>query len=123
MSGFTCPSSLVREGAEIIAVETTDGTLSYLGESVRLTKEAAEGLLADPESKNRIRVAGRCRESGCGQWGDGRCGVADSMASQLVPISRLQKLPECSIRSSCRWFSQLSRKACELCPTVRYTVD
>ena len=122
MTSHTCPSSIVRTGAEIIAVETVDGVLTYLERSVPLTREAAEALNADPEARNQVRVAGPCRESGCGQWTGRRCGVADSVASQLVPAARLRKLAACSIRERCRWFAQLGREACQLCMGVRFMI-
>jgi len=72
--------------------------------------------------ENRLRFAGPCVEHRCVQWkgesGAGRCGLIDHAIDSLGITSGAESLPQCGIRSSCRWFAQYNRRACAACPEV-----
>lgn len=119
MDTYLCPSYRPEPGARILAVETEAGVLAYLDEAVELDEEAARRLNEAEEARKHLRLVGPCLESKCGQWAQDRCGVVGKVQDQLVAASRLTRLPPCKIRSSCRWFSQSGRTACEVCAEVR----
>ena len=68
--------------------------------------------------EKRFRFAGNCETNNCKQWSEGRCGVIDKVIEILKSTERPSKLPECSIKSDCRWYRQCGAKACAVCPEV-----
>jgi hypothetical protein len=71
--------------------------------------------LGAPEA--HFRFSGRCVQSRCKQWSGTRCGVIDRQLGELGDLA-VGELPECSIRSDCRWFRQTGAVACAACPLV-----
>lgn len=63
-----------------------------------------------------FRLAARCEEGRCAQYGDGRCTLARRLVDGLDPV--VSRLPSCTIRDTCRWFAEQGRAACVRCPQV-----
>ena len=118
-----CPSGTCQEGAILIGIVMRDGRVAFSPEQITIDREFVEIAQAGRAPEKRFRFGNTCVKSGCRQWSDERCGVIDSLVAE-PPNTRLQNdefdqlLPECSIRSQCRWFVQLGAKACEICPEV-----
>jgi hypothetical protein len=98
------------------------GQVAYLNPNVPATSEMIEAFKSDDVPiENRLRFACACMECHCVQWsGDaqgGRCGLADR-AVETVAAHTSDELPNCGIRSTCRWFAQHQTKACAVCPEV-----
>jgi hypothetical protein len=118
----TCPSSACGEGALLLGVMTSAGTLAYLNPPVPVDAEfaAREAERGNPE--RRYRFAGPCLEGGCPQWTGRGCAIAD-MAAAAGPVhlglpASPGRLPACSIRHSCRWYFQRGPDACAVCPLI-----
>jgi hypothetical protein len=93
------------EGARVI----------YLSE--RVVADDALLAQASPASPAEVfRLSGTCESSCCVHFRDDRCRLASRIASLLPAV--VDVLPICTIRSSCRWFSQEGRAACMRCPQV-----
>jgi hypothetical protein len=119
-SGKTCPSSSCREGALLLGVMTSSGRLAYVNPPAPVDAAFVARASAQDRPEQRFRFAGACIEGGCPQWtGDG-CGVADMAADAAGSVARegSRSLPRCSIRASCRWFSQRGAAACAVCPLI-----
>jgi hypothetical protein len=119
----TCPSAPIEAGSSLLGVVAEKGRIAYITPSVPVTKE----LLVILEQggipiENRLRFSGACMEHQCVQWnggpGDGRCGLIDHAIDALHIDAEAETLPQCGIRSSCRWFAQYSRRACAACPEI-----
>jgi hypothetical protein len=123
MTRPTCPSSHPAPGAQILAVETKSGELAYVSTPIVLNEDTAERLTEQSGARPLIRFSGPCQESRCKQWTGTRCDVADRVVQQLVPLTRRGSLPVCGIRSTCRWYAQNGRGACEVCSDVRTVVQ
>jgi hypothetical protein len=116
----TCPSSSCHEGALLLGVMTAGGRLAYLHpptpvDTRFVTREVSRG---SPE--RRFRFAAPCIEGGCPQWTGEGCAIAD-MAGEAVDLGMPgspRHLPACSIRHSCRWYSQQGAAACAVCPFI-----
>lgn len=116
----TCPSSACREGALLLGVMTSAGTLAYLNPPVPVDAEFAARETERGRPERRYRFAGPCLEGGCPQWTGGGCAIADMAAGPVnlgLPASP-RKLPACSIRHSCRWYFQRGPAACAVCPLI-----
>src|SRR3954467_2789299 len=113
-----CPSATCKDGALLLGIVQKDATIGFLPEKMpidsKFTAIAHEGRA--PEK--RFRFADKCVQSGCKQWTGTRCGVIDSLLNLNQNVPSAQRLPNCSIRPECRWFSQNGAKACALCPLV-----
>jgi hypothetical protein len=120
----TCPSAPAELGSVVLGVVVGPGQVAYLAPSVPVTPELLDGLKeSGVPIENRMRFACACREHQCKQWSGGageggHCGLVDRAIEALGITEELGDLPNCGIRSTCRWFAQHRRKACAACPEV-----
>ena len=115
----SCPSAPCREGALLIGVMTRRGTLAYVQPPTRVDAEFVEraNALGRPESRFRFSVP--CIESGCPQWTGQGCAVVDEvLEAESENAASPAALPQCAIRSTCRWYYQRGATACAVCPLV-----
>jgi hypothetical protein len=120
--GRTCPSARCEDGAVLLGIVATDGTLAYVRPQLIIDEDFVEAARRGRTPEARFRFAQPCVEDRCGQWNGNRCGLIDRIvASSTVVMSEGQSpasLPDCSIRPSCRWFAQRGANACAVCPLV-----
>jgi hypothetical protein len=103
----------------VLGIILPDRTLAYADRRYRIDSTQAEKLRQGPlAAEKRYRFASSCAQSGCMQWSGGKCGVIEEVLDEARPNVHLRKLPECSIRSQCRWFSQRGEESCFVCPFV-----
>jgi hypothetical protein len=120
----TCPSAPAELGSVVLGVVVAPGQVAYLAPSIPVTPELLDGFRKDGVPiENRMRFACACREHQCKQWsggtgGGGHCGLVERAVEALAITEGLDNLPNCGIRSTCRWFAQHQRKACAACPEV-----
>ncbi len=120
----TCPSAPAELGSVVLGVVVAPGQVAYLAPSIPVTPELLDGFRKDGVPiENRMRFACACREHQCKQWsggsgGGGHCGLVERAVEALAITEGLDDLPNCGIRSTCRWFAQHQRKACAACPEV-----
>jgi hypothetical protein len=97
-----------------------DGTLAYISPKIPLTRALLDELRnSGIPIENRIRFSGPCLGKGCAQWTGHRCGLVDTIVSAPVASFEAEnQLPKCDIRSTCRWYMQHQRAACEQCTVV-----
>ena len=120
-----CPSARCEEGAILLGIVGRNGQVGYVTPRMTIdadfVREAHKGRA--PEA--RFRFAQPCIEGGCAQWTANRCGLIDRAIESpeaTRPTEWSQgSLPNCVIRSTCRWFSQEGAKACAVCPLVVHT--
>jgi hypothetical protein len=112
-----CPSATCTEGSELLGIIQEDGTTAYLSERVAVEKEFVRIASEGRSPEKRFRFSNQCVEAKCKQWTGTRCGVIDTVI-RLLPDKVAESLPKCSIRATCRWFSQAGVSACSVCPVV-----
>lgn len=78
--------------------------------------EALLALAAPLDPREVFRFAAPCQTDQCTHWSGHDCQLVHRI-TRLVPAASLVT-PPCTIRSTCRWFSQAGRSACFRCPTV-----
>jgi hypothetical protein len=89
--------------------------LAYLNETVAATPEIL--AQAAPLNPGEIfRLAARCEATRCTHFDGERCQLATRIVKLLPEVS--EKLPPCTIRSTCRWHQQEGAAACYRCPQV-----
>lgn len=116
-----CPSTSIKEASLLIGLVTAKGSIDYFGTPIEIDDafkdEANKGKI--PES--RFRLAGLCVEKKCSNWSeeDKTCHVA----KRIIANSKVENrtLPNCGIRSACRWFKQDKSAACKNCSFVIHT--
>lgn len=114
-----CPSHRCKPGSRLLGVRQEDGRVAILPEPFPVDNDFIEKVKNHPLlAEQRFRFTNKCIESGCGQWNDKGCGVVERMVKYLDQIPVDDILPACSIRPSCRWFSQRGADACRICPYV-----
>jgi hypothetical protein len=115
----TCPSAPAEPGALVLGIVAGAGEIAYMLPAATITQESLDQLIADGvDVENRMRFASTCIEDRCVQWTGQHCGLIDRVTSGTSGQSQVNILPTCGIRSSCRWFAQVGRKACSTCPDV-----
>lgn len=74
--------------------------------------------LARPAHPEEVfRFTAPCRESGCSFFRNGRCGVGEAAVAGL-PDELDAPLPQCGIRTDCRWWAEHGPAACRRCSRV-----
>lgn len=115
-----CPSARCGEGAYLLGVVQRDGTVAVMPDKVQIDSEFVQIARQGRKPEARFRFAGQCYKSACQQWTDNRCGVIDSVLSEVSTSAiPLRAAPgSCAIRNECRWFAQSGGTACSVCPSV-----
>lgn len=116
----SCPSAQPdMPGAQVLGVVQRDDAgapgLSYAAGHVPVTPEVLAATGPVPPTLV-YRFAAPCAASKCGHFDGERCRLATRIAEGLAP--RVDHLPACAIRRSCRWFDQEGARACHRCPQV-----
>lgn len=114
----SCPSSVAAEGSILLGVINKNGTLGYIANKTEVTPELFAEISKTEEPEKHFRFSSTCVESGCRQWDKGHCGVIKKIMHTNDDLQLEEQLPECSIRSSCRWYFQEGGKACSFCPFI-----
>lgn len=115
---FSCPSSVCEEGSQMLGVVRENGTVTILSEALPIDEEFMLLAKEIPDIEKRFRFSGTCIEKGCRQWTGHSCGVIEKVLKYITPEEQYNDLPKCSIRTTCRWFSQEGRSACKACPLI-----
>jgi hypothetical protein len=113
-----CPSATCKEGANLLGIIQPDGRVSFLNQKLNINEEFVQIAHRGRSPEKRFRFSNNCIKSSCKQWTGDRCGVIDRILDEVGIIEEPPELPECSIRSECRWYNQCGGKACAICPEV-----
>lgn len=115
-----CPSSVCVPGAVLLGIVMPDGRVAFAHDRIQIDEEFVTAAREAGDPERRFRFSGRCVQSGCGMWTGSRCGVIDEVLEVVPERDRdpVGALPECAIRTDCRWFSQVGVEACRVCPQV-----
>lgn len=116
MTESTCPSGRCKEGSLLLGVVNADQGVAFIHPAIPLDEHFVERVGTNP--LRRFRFAEPCATSNCGQWTGERCGVIDEVLAETPGQPLGAPLPYCSIRRTCRWFSQSGRAACGVCRFV-----
>jgi hypothetical protein len=120
-SAVLCPSATATSGALLIASVAPDGRLIRLGTPLTIDDAFVEKAIAYGPCEQRFRFASPCQERNCLNWAGSACGVITELhhaATEADVIATGQPLPQCQIRSHCRWWLQQGREACSVCSLV-----
>lgn len=113
-----CPSHNCQEGSILLGIVMRDGRVAFSSDRLVINEEFVNIAREGRAPEKRFRFAGRCVQNGCSQWSGSRCGVIDKVIDCADDEIEQAALPDCSIRSECRWFSQTGAKACRICPEI-----
>jgi hypothetical protein len=121
-----CPNANPVIGGLILGVVNDKGQTTILPEPEIVDKEFYETVIKDADLEMKFRFSHPCVKGKCGHWQEGHgCDVPATVMNR-VEEKMIQEglMPECSIRSFCRWYTQEGPKACSLCPlVVNFTND
>jgi len=114
-----CPSAHATEGAILLGVRQSDGTVLFIKDRISVTKEFLDIASKGDEPETRFRFSCPCIGKGCKQWVDGGCSLPDRLINMISSSDSVNEpLPDCSIRAECRWFNQRGYEACRICPII-----
>jgi hypothetical protein len=114
---FLCPSAPPKEGALLLSIAGPGGNAAYLRDRLPVTAEFLTEANKAHSIDQRFRFASPCCRGACAQWSNNECTVPGRLA-QMMPSASDADIPRCSIRASCRWYSQSGFAACRICPLV-----
>ena len=115
-----CPSAPLYAGSKLLGIVNTEGEVDLLAEPLDIDEAFVEAALQGRQPEKRFRFVNKCVKSACQQWTGTACGVVQNVLDKIETQYWKAELPECSIRSHCRWFQQEGENACKVCPLVRY---
>jgi hypothetical protein len=118
-AALDCPSAATSsQDAEIFGVvggSVDAPRVHYLEKPVPVTTELLENL-GEARAGEVLRIRGRCAQGGCVHYADHCCTLGRKIAE--LPHQGPAKLPPCAIRSTCRWFAEQGKSACQRCPSI-----
>jgi hypothetical protein len=106
------------EGARVFGVVAGDAQhprVGYLSQPTDLTPELRD-LLGDVKPTEALRIVAHCEEHRCSHFDGARCTLAQRLKATLRPV--MDRLPPCSIRSTCRWYAEQGGEICLRCPQI-----
>jgi len=117
-----CPSAQCKEKSIILGRVQKNGHIAFLSEKIEVDKTFVEIAHLGHKPEKKFRFADDCMTSNCKFWHSGKCNVIDILmiifASKQNDDQPMKELPNCSIRSECRWYKQVGEKACKICPKI-----
>jgi hypothetical protein len=117
----SCPSGRCRDGALLIGIVRSDGTVGYLGGPVEVDAEWVATAQQGRDPETRFRFSEPCAQGTCRHWGGESCTLVDRVVGLGLEPTTDASLPRCGIRRTCVWFAQRGRDACLVCPQVIHT--
>jgi hypothetical protein len=113
-----CPSATMEVGASLLGIVNSQGEVDFLANEILINDAFIESAKQGRTPEQRFRFSNKCIESGCKQWTGTRCAVVDNVLNDIEGKYWKENLPNCSIRSNCRWFDQSGADACKVCTYV-----
>jgi hypothetical protein len=113
-----CPSARMKEGALLVGIVLPDGQVAFSIDRLIVSQDFLVNARRGRSPEKRFRFGDVCVKAGCRQWTGAGCGVVEQVLAGISISERLTELPNCSIRSQCRWYSQRGSNACHVCPLV-----
>jgi hypothetical protein len=117
----TCPSARCNPGASLLGVLGSDGRIKHARTAMTIDADFVARAQAHGPPEARFRFASPCVEGKCEQWSGNACGVVEKVLAHIeavAPELARDDLPPCTIRQTCRWYSQSGEKACKVCDLV-----
>ncbi len=115
-SPVLCPSWKCEEGATLLGIVLGDGSVAFAKDRIVIDQAFVKSAREGRSPEQRFRFSSPCRQGGCMQWKDDRCGVIDRVKDRAEGSAL--ELPHCTIRADCRWHLQSGDTACFACPLV-----
>jgi hypothetical protein len=110
-----CPSSVCMEGSALLGIVNAVGTIDLLAEPLPIDENFVQEAKKGRKPETRFRFTNTCVQKECRQWNGQGCGVIEKIQNLISIEESLQQLPECGIRSRCRWYLQTGSSACSAC--------
>jgi hypothetical protein len=117
-SGIMCPSARCKEGAVLLGIVQQNGRISFANERIGVDERFVQIARLGRSPEKRFRFSDDCINCSCAQWINGRCSVIDGIIHTFSADPEPSELPNCSIRTQCRWYKQCGGGACSVCPQV-----
>jgi len=117
---LSCPSSIANEHAKIIGIKLNE-EVNILPQLLPVTNEFLKLANKDNTMLKDFRFTNKCIESSCNKWNGNKCGLVDKLIEKIE--TQASKIPLCSIRQSCRWYSQKGFDACIICEKITYEME
>jgi hypothetical protein len=117
-----CPSSSCKDGANLLGIVQEDGRICFASDVFRIDERFVQIAKNGRTPEKRFRFSNTCVNGACNQWTGNACGVIERLINvfgeQNSPTPT--NLPNCSIRSECRWYSQCGARAMRNLPPSYY---
>jgi len=99
----------------VIADAAEGPRVGYLSDHA-VVDEALIESLEGVKPTEVFRFAAKCEEHRCSHFNGARCTLAQRIRAALDPV--VDRLPPCSVRSTCRWYAEEGGEICLRCPQV-----
>lgn len=122
MKKYDCPSSVPLPSSKLLGVLNEEtNRMEILPEPVPIDKDIQKELDRFGDKKmTTIRLTNSCATKGCAQWKENKCSLIGNILEKIEAKQKEKDLPECGIRSTCRWYAQEKEEACRVCTFVQY---
>ncbi|MCF2494299.1 hypothetical protein [Dyadobacter chenhuakuii] len=111
-----CPAFSGIKKSNLLGILQHD-KIALLPNPLELDQDFIENLKNGSLPEQHFRFVSRCGTGECIQWKGQRCGVAAEVVNFVKSVKN-DDIPDCSIRSDCRWYRQEGVSICKVCPYV-----
>jgi len=121
---LSCPSYVAKPGAKLYGIVNSEGQIDFLKDAIEVDETFIQKAMEGRAPEKRFRFAGNCAKSGCKQWSaeHAECGLINTVID-VVGKEEQSTLPDCAIRSTCRWYHQQKGLACSQCNEVIRNIE
>jgi hypothetical protein len=114
-----CPSSAAEMDNSVIfgiVLGTPEAPEVFHLNQVQPVPDELLELDAPVKPAEIFRIAAACSEGDCKHYDGNRCRLVERIVNGLPTVA--EKLPNCAIRSTCRWWHQSGKEACLRCQQI-----
>ncbi len=120
---MNCPSYKLKAGSHLLGIMNDDGEIDILKQLITVDQELMEQFSQfKSQPEEALRFTNTCIKDKCDQWKDEGCSIIRNAITKHEPSLKEKPvsagLPDCPIRSNCRWYQQEGAIACGVCPKV-----
>jgi hypothetical protein len=109
-----------------VGVVLPNGRIAYAADRIVVDEQFVRIAHEGRRPEQRFRFSSPCMNAGCQQWDGRECGLIDRLLAEYerqfgAPAD--DELPDCPIRSECRWFLQRGGRSCAVCEVLVTDVE
>ncbi len=118
---YLCPSAFISDASLLLGIVNDNGEISYFGKPLNIPDSFRSSVQKGNSPEKRFRFSTECFSKNCVQWKNNKCSIGEKVKKESeIRHYKLGEtgIPNCGIRSACRWYKQEGIKSCMSCKFI-----